>query len=131
LIQGQFLRLSTRRGVAIYLREGSTWVADFVDGQGVLVDVPTWLRFNCGTPANAYAARRTLLELAIPLSSEIVARIERLHQAAVEGRTRLHLIGSSSPLVPIHPLPFHSAATAFNTKEQEACFGMFSIPLQD
>jgi hypothetical protein len=93
-IQGQLLRLSARREVAIYLREGSTWVADFVDGQSVLVDVPTWLRFNCGTPANAYVARRTALESAISLSAELVARIERLHRAAVAPRARLHFIRS-------------------------------------
>ena len=31
-IQGQLLRVSEHRAVAIYLREGTTWVADFVDG---------------------------------------------------------------------------------------------------
>lgn len=104
-IQGQFLRLSTHRQVAIYLREGSTWVADFVGGQGVLVGAGTWLRFNCGTPANAYASRRTALESAIPLSAELAARIELLHQAAAARRMRLHFIGSSSPSVPISSLP--------------------------
>ena len=32
-IQGQLLRVSQRRAVAIYLREGTTWITDFVDGQ--------------------------------------------------------------------------------------------------
>ena len=76
------MRFSTHREVAIYLREGSAWVADFIDRKGVVVDVHTWLRFNCGTPSNAYAARRTSLESAIPLSVDLSARIESLHQAA-------------------------------------------------
>ena len=93
-IQGQLLRLSEHRAVAIYLREGSTWVADFVDGQGVLVDVNTWFRFNCGTFANTHAARRMALESAIPLSAELIARIEALHHApfAPRGQTLAQLV---------------------------------------
>ena len=63
-------------------RETRRGSADFVDGQGVLVDVDTWVRFNCGTPANTYASRRIALESAIPLSAELSARIEALHHAA-------------------------------------------------
>jgi hypothetical protein len=85
-IQGQLLRLSEHRAVAIYLRDGSTWVADFVDGQGVLVDVDTWVRFNCGTIANPHASRRIARESAIPLSAELTARIESLHQPTVARR---------------------------------------------
>jgi hypothetical protein len=81
-IQGQLLRFSPHREVALYLREGSVWIAEFIDRKGVLVDVPAWLRFNCGTPSNACAARRTSLESAIPLSADLFARIESLHQAA-------------------------------------------------
>jgi hypothetical protein len=87
-IQGQLLRMSEHRAVAIYLREGSTWVADFVDGHGVLVDVDTWFRFNCGSLANPYAARRIALESALPLPAELIARIEALHRATEPLRTR-------------------------------------------
>ena len=86
LIQGQLLRLSEHRAVAIYLREGSTWVADFVDGRGILVDVGTWFRFNCGTLANSHASRRIALESGIPLSAELVAQIETLHRAPEKRR---------------------------------------------
>jgi hypothetical protein len=79
-IQGQLLRLSVRREVAIYVREGSLWIADFVNGHGELVDPAAWFRFNCGTPwARGQARRRMLLESAIPLSEELAARIEELH----------------------------------------------------
>src|SRR6476660_7203761 len=54
-IQGQLLRLSERREVAIYLRGGMLWIADFIDGSGELVDPAEWFRFNCGT----HSARRT------------------------------------------------------------------------
>jgi hypothetical protein len=56
------------------------WVADFVDGHGVLVDVNTWFRFNCGTVANSHVRRRIALESAMPLSTQLIARIEALHR---------------------------------------------------
>jgi hypothetical protein len=64
--------------VAIFLRDGTLWVADFVDGQGALIDAVTWFRFNCGALSTAHARRRMVLESATPLSQELVERIERL-----------------------------------------------------
>jgi hypothetical protein len=81
-IQGQLLRLSERREVAIYLRNDVLWVADFIDGRGELIDAITWFRFNCGTRASPHARRRIVLESAIPLSAQLVARIEHLHGSA-------------------------------------------------
>jgi len=78
-IQGQLLRLSQRREVAIYLRDGALWVADFIDGVGTLADASTWFRFNCASPASWHLRRRMALESAMPLSSVLIARIERLH----------------------------------------------------
>ena len=78
-IQGQLLRLSERRQVAIYRREDRLWVADFIDGHGELIDATTWFRFNCGTLATTHARRRMVRESAIPISSQLVAKIERLH----------------------------------------------------
>lgn len=86
-IQGQLLRLGRHHTVAIYLRQGSLWVADFIDGQGALVDANTWFRFNCGSVANPHALRRMALESAIPLSADLVERIEGLHHAAAADRS--------------------------------------------
>ncbi len=80
-IQGQLLRLSERREVAIYLRGGRLWVADFVDGYGELIEPETWFRFNCGS-SGRQTLRRMVLESALPLSTEIMAKIESLHRAA-------------------------------------------------
>ena len=85
-IQGQMLRLSEHHAVAIYLRDGVVWIADFVDGQGVLVDANTWFRFNCGNLANSHSLHRMALESAMPISSELGVRIEALHAAAVHRR---------------------------------------------
>lgn len=68
-IQGQILRRSERREVAIYLRDGKLWIADFVDGVGELVEPSAWFRFNCGTSWARRAHRRMLFESAMPLSA--------------------------------------------------------------
>ena len=83
-IQGQLLRRSERREVAIYLRKDALWVADFIDGDGELIDAVTWFRFNCGTPFTSYARRRMILESAMPLSGQLAARIECLHRSSSE-----------------------------------------------
>jgi hypothetical protein len=75
------LRLSARREVAIYLFDGTLWVADFVDGCGELFEPETWFRFNCGTPSAQDAQRRMLRESGLPLSEDIVAKIESLHRS--------------------------------------------------
>ena len=82
-IQGQMLRLSEHHAVAIYLRGGQMWVADFIDGYGTLVDATTWFRFNCGTLANSHALRRMALESATPISSVLAERIDALHRVSV------------------------------------------------
>ena len=86
-IQGQLLRRSERREVAIYLCKDSLWVADFIDGHGAVIDATTWFRFNCGALSSTHARRRMILESAVPLSMELAARIERLHRPlSAEGR---------------------------------------------
>ncbi len=72
--------MSERREVAIYLRKGTLWVADFIDGDGELVEAATWFRFNCGALSTYHARRRMVQESAIPLSPELVTRIESLHR---------------------------------------------------
>src|SRR5512146_2373677 len=77
-IQGQILRRTDRREVAIFLCGGALWVADFVDGHGELIDAVTWFRFHCADTAVTHAERRMLHESATPLSPELSARIESL-----------------------------------------------------
>jgi hypothetical protein len=79
VIQGQLLRITPHHQAAIYLRDGALWVADFVDGHGTLVDAAVWFRFNCPALETTHARRRMVRESAIPLSTELVQRIEELH----------------------------------------------------
>jgi len=82
-IQGQVLRLGERHESALFLRDGRLWVADFVNGDGELIDAITWIRFNCCSPAAAQTQQRMVLESAIPLTDELVARIEALWRGFV------------------------------------------------
>ena len=84
-IQGQILRRSERREVAIYLRDGELWIADFIDGVGELIEPAAWFRFNCGTPWARRTHRRMLFESAMPLSADLAARIECLHHRPGDG----------------------------------------------
>jgi hypothetical protein len=77
-LQGQILRRSERREVAIFLLDDALWVADFVDGQGELIDAVSWFRYHCAGTSVTHAERRMLLESALPLSSDLTARIESL-----------------------------------------------------
>lgn len=54
-------------------------VADFIDGQGQLIDTTT----GCGVVFSPHAQQRMALESTIPLSAELVARLQRLQRAAV------------------------------------------------
>jgi len=83
-IQGQLLRISARREVAIYLRAGKLWIADFVDGCGELSEPEVWFRFNCDSQGAPDARRRMVRESGLPLSPALVAKIEGLHQRSTE-----------------------------------------------
>jgi len=79
-LQGQIIRRSERREAAMYLRDGVLWIADFVDGQGQLIDAATWVRFNCAGVSSPQAIWRMALESATPLYDDLAERIEALHR---------------------------------------------------
>jgi len=81
--QGSLLRLSEHREVAIYLREGAGWVADFNNGRATLHSVSEWYTNGSGRML-AYAQRRDAVETISPLPDEIVRRIESLHRRMEE-----------------------------------------------
>lgn len=78
------MRLSGRRQVAIYLRGGRLWIADFIDGHGKLVEPEVWFRFNCASAGARHAKRRMLLESGLPLPADTVAKIEELHRGIAD-----------------------------------------------
>jgi hypothetical protein len=82
-LQGSLLRLSERREVAIYLREGAGWVADFHDGHATLHSVSEWYSNGSGRML-VHAQRRNAVEPISPLPHEVVRRIESLHRRVEE-----------------------------------------------
>lgn len=104
-LQGQVLRRSDRREVAIFLRDNVLWVADFVDGHGQLVDAATWFRFNCGDLANPEARRRMVRESAIPPSRELAARIAALLRDGDESPRDYSTPGAANAPSPAHFAP--------------------------
>lgn len=78
-LQSNLLRLSERREIAIYLRDGAAWVADFNDGRGELYTAGAWCGMG-GSRMLAHAQRRCEVETISPLPDEVVQRIESLHR---------------------------------------------------
>ena len=78
-LQGQLLRHSERREVAIFLRDGVLWVADFIDARGHprrcrdLVLGSTAVRRGRRTHAGGWCSSRQFL-----FPTKLVARIGRL-----------------------------------------------------
>ena len=75
-LQGNLLRIGERREIAIYLRDGTPWVAEFNDGRGELFAVGAWFSLNQG----GRVLRRMGPDSVTPLSQDVAQRIEGLHR---------------------------------------------------
>jgi hypothetical protein len=83
-LHGNLLRLSARREIAIYLRDGTAWVADFRDGHGEVCPAGAWFALN----QDRWALRRAARDAITPLSADMVRRIENLHRQMEQPRVR-------------------------------------------
>ena len=72
-LSGNFLRLGERREIAIYLRDGSAWVAEFKKGHGDVYNVSAW--FSLYGRALVNAQRREEVSIISPIPEDVVARI--------------------------------------------------------
>lgn len=81
-MSGSLLRLNDGRSVAIYLRDGMAWVAEFRGSRGRLLSVGEWHCFHAR--GMAHAQRRGEAEILSPIPGDVVARIERLHRRVGE-----------------------------------------------
>jgi len=80
-ISGNVIRVDDDQSVAVYRRHGVCWVADFQCGTGQLVDAATWFRFHAGVLRYSHGRRAAALESMAPISPQLAAQIERLHQS--------------------------------------------------
>lgn len=83
-LQGNLLRIGERREIAIYLRDGTPWVAEFNGGRGELYAVSAWFSLNQG----GRVLRRMEPVSVTPLPQDVVQRIERLH-CGTEGQNNV------------------------------------------
>jgi len=82
-IQGQLLMLDDQHKVAIHSHAAELWVAEFRGDHAELVHATLWFRLQYGSCHTSFSLRRAL-RFAVPLSNEMVAAIEKLHQRRLE-----------------------------------------------
>jgi hypothetical protein len=87
-IDGHVIHLGAGHSIAIYVRDGVFWVADFRDGRGELMYGGSWFRFHAGGLRYCHN-RRTALQASTPLTADMVAKIERLHRESDAQHARM------------------------------------------
>lgn len=75
-LHGSLLRIGERREIAVYLRDGTAWVADFKGSHGEISMASAWFALN----QDRWALRRAALDALAPLPQDIEERIKRLHR---------------------------------------------------
>lgn len=76
-VTGNMIDLGAGHWIAIYERNRDSYVAEFRDGGESLEYAGSWFRFHAG--ALRCAKGRAALQSSMPLTPEILERIERLH----------------------------------------------------
>ena len=86
-ISGNIVDLGAGHSIAIYERNRESYVAEFRDGGGTLEYAGSWFRFHAG--ALRWGKGRAALQSSMPLTPEILERIERLHAASEARQERM------------------------------------------
>jgi hypothetical protein len=89
------MRLGNQREIAIHLRDGMAWVADFRGERGELSTAGAWFAHN----QDRWALRRATLHAVTPLPADIVQRIENLHRHMTQPSVGPALPRALAPLV--------------------------------
>jgi hypothetical protein len=92
-IYGHMITLGVDHSIAIYERNGECYVAEFRDGYGSLEDASSWFRFRAGVLR--WGQGRAALQSSIPLNSEMLEQIERLHAASDARQARMLAVPAS------------------------------------
>ena len=78
-INGHMIVLGVRHSIAIYERNRDGYVAEFRDGRGEFMHAGNWFRFYAGGLRYCHN-RRTAFQSSMPLTPEMLEKIERLHR---------------------------------------------------
>jgi hypothetical protein len=86
-VSGNLIDLGAGHSIAIYERNRESYVAEFRDGGGSLEYAGSWFRFHAG--ALRCPKGRAALQSSMPLTPEILERIERLHAESEARQKRM------------------------------------------
>jgi hypothetical protein len=79
-LSGNQLRFGDQREIAIYLRDGMAWVAEFNCGRVSISTASQWFSVNQG----GRVLRQMDLASIAPLPEDVMERIEQVHQCLVQ-----------------------------------------------
>jgi hypothetical protein len=87
-IEGYMIALDAGHSVAIYERDGKSYVAEFRDGVGEFAYAHTWFRFHA--EVLKYCRNRRIMDhSSMPLPAETLEKIERLHSESESRQQRM------------------------------------------
>ena len=86
-INGHVIALGAEHSIAIYERNRECYVAEFRDGGGTLEYAGSWFRFNAGALRSLKG--RAALQSSMPLTPEILEKIDRLHAESDARQARM------------------------------------------
>jgi hypothetical protein len=102
-INGYVIGRGGAHSIAIYERNGVSWVAEFRDGRGELMNANTWFYFHA--ERLGYWHRRQAYKSMQPLPLPMLEEIERLHRereareaASASGRCKVTLAAAAARL---------------------------------
>lgn len=102
-INGYVIGRGGAHSIAIYERSGVSWVAEFRDGRGELMNANTWFYFHA--ERLGYWNRRQAYKSVQPLTPAMLEEIERLHHdrearemATATGRCKITLAEAAARL---------------------------------
>ena len=87
-VTGHVISPSAGHSIAIYERNGESYVAEFRGGYGEFGRADTWFRFHSGILR--YCPKgRAALDFSTPLTPKMLEKIERLHAASEARQERM------------------------------------------
>lgn len=94
-LSGHMIDLGAEHSIAIYVRNGVCWVAEFRYGRGEFTCASEWFRFHAGALRYCHNRRAAALKSAMPLTLEMLHRIERLHRQSEAREERMRAVRRS------------------------------------
>ena len=82
LVEGHLLHVDDGFDIAIYTRNGVSWVAELREDRATLIEGTIWFRFHSSPLRNRREDGVAVLDSATALTPRALAQIDRLHRQA-------------------------------------------------